>query len=60
VIALNNMPGFTRIYMFRKGWEGSGLGYAARIIELIYLALIGGGLGALCRGVQHHTRPKYS
>jgi len=37
---LNTIPGFTKISMYPKLWEASGLGYADLLDELIQLALI--------------------
>ncbi|MDR2553239.1 MAG: D-alanine--D-alanine ligase [Treponema sp.] len=36
---INTMPGFTRISMYPKLWEASGMGYTKLITELIALAL---------------------
>jgi D-alanine-D-alanine ligase len=36
---VNTIPGFTRISMYPKLWEASGLGYSALLDELIRLAL---------------------
>jgi D-alanine-D-alanine ligase len=36
---LNTIPGFTRISMYPKLWEASGLSYAALIDRLIELAI---------------------
>jgi D-alanine-D-alanine ligase len=36
---INTIPGFTKISMYPKMWEASGLGYAALLDELIRLAL---------------------
>ena len=36
---LNSIPGFTRISMYPKMWQASGLGYAELLDELIRLAL---------------------
>lgn len=36
---INTMPGFTRISMYPKLWEASGLGYVALIDRLLQLAL---------------------
>src|SRR5207247_6020834 len=36
---INTIPGFTRISMYPKLWEASGLGYAELIDRLIELAL---------------------
>lgn len=36
---INTIPGFTKISMYPKLWEASGLGYAALLDELIKLAL---------------------
>jgi D-alanine-D-alanine ligase len=36
---LNTLPGFTRISMYPKLWEASGLGYAALVDRLVELAL---------------------
>ena len=36
---INTMPGFTRISMYPKLWEASGLSYAALIDRLIELAI---------------------
>jgi D-alanine-D-alanine ligase len=36
---LNTIPGFTRISMYPKLWEASGLGYTALVDRLIALAL---------------------
>jgi D-alanine-D-alanine ligase len=36
---LNTIPGFTRISMYPKLWEASGIGYSELIDRLIQLAL---------------------
>jgi D-alanine-D-alanine ligase len=36
---LNSIPGFTRISMYPKLWEATGLGYSALVDRLIELAL---------------------
>jgi D-alanine-D-alanine ligase len=36
---VNTMPGFTRISMYPKLWEATGLGYRELITRLIELAL---------------------
>jgi len=36
---INTIPGFTRISMYPKMWEATGLGYAALLDELIRLAI---------------------
>ncbi|MFQ5995974.1 MAG: D-alanine--D-alanine ligase A, partial [Acidiferrobacterales bacterium] len=36
---LNSIPGFTKISMYPKLWEASGIGYAELIDRLIQLAL---------------------
>jgi D-alanine-D-alanine ligase len=36
---INTMPGFTKISMYPKLWEASGIGYTELITQLIELAI---------------------